>query len=168
MQKLLPDGPEPWVPLLLSFLGSVKTQQLTLRNEKSPWDSGHAVPVAHRTHIPVQGIQPPHPAHNPNNSHPEMCSRRTQSQHSWPSNFAGTQSTFFQGQTRLGVWVGHMPHPHLGPWTTSNLLQSLVQRGAQTLPSPSIRMTTLFSVTDFLGEDSPQEEDPLQEAAANL
>lgn len=58
-----------------------------------------------------------------------------------------------------------MSHPRLVPWTISNL-QNLVQRGAQTLPSPSI-LATLFSVTDFLGEDSLQEEDPLQEAAAN-
>lgn len=57
----------------------MKIQQLTLRSEKSSWDSRHVVPVAHRTHLPTQGIQPPDPAHNLYNLCPEMSFKRIQS-----------------------------------------------------------------------------------------
>lgn len=58
----------------------MKRQQLTLRREKSSWDSRHVVPVAHRTHLSTQGIQPPDPAHNLYNLCPEMSFKRTRSQ----------------------------------------------------------------------------------------
>lgn len=57
----------------------MKRQQLTLRSKRSSGDSRHVVPVTHRTHLPIQGIPPPDPAHNLYDICPEMSFKRTQS-----------------------------------------------------------------------------------------
>lgn len=131
----------------------MKRQQLTLRSEeRSSGDSRRVVPVTHRTHLPIQGIPPPDPAHNLYNICPEMSFKRTQSLGQLLCRHTESLPPRRNEVRDLASDIG------LQTWHTDCIKShsESAQTGAQTLLSPSIRWS-LCSQSDFSREDSPQE-----------